>query len=55
MKCRLFSHLTFKRDLDLGGSNPIIVICPLSRNGDHLCQAKLFQKHFSSLKIMERA
>jgi hypothetical protein len=42
MKCRLLLHWTFKCDIDLKGSNPIIATCTSFHNGDDLCQVILF-------------
>jgi hypothetical protein len=50
-----FEHVTFKCDLDLDGSNPIIVLCTSSYNGDHLsCLCQVTLKIFSGFKVMER-
>jgi hypothetical protein len=48
-----FIHLTFKCDLDLGGSNPVFALCTCSYNGEHLCQVILKEIN-SGLKVMER-
>jgi hypothetical protein len=50
-KCIFFLHLT-RCDLDLGGSNPIAVLCTSSHDGDHLCKViSKFLQRFKSNEV----